>query len=301
MAKQTIDLGIQNDPTTGDSLRDGAQKINENFDELYLGPKRLDWDYTVDDTEYVITMNGHRFFHNFTPEIGTGEEWFRNLFIGDYAGNFNLVPGGSGGARYAISCVGVGAYTLSELTTGNENVAIGTETLALLTTGSNNTGVGSAVLYSNEAGSNNTAVGRQCGVWLASGSDNTFVGKSAGHVATTQAQLTIYNAGVLLGKDSKGTQGASNEIVIGANAGGEGSNTCRIGDNNMIGYRVNVGYTPSVDNDLTTKKYSDDKYTPSEVSNEPTGATKVSNIVTISQADYDAGTPVATTTYLIVG
>lgn len=37
MAKQTIDRGTMNDPATGDSLYVGAGKINDNFDELYVG------------------------------------------------------------------------------------------------------------------------------------------------------------------------------------------------------------------------------------------------------------------------
>ena len=35
MAKQTINLGVQANDGTGDSLRTGAFKINQNFDELY--------------------------------------------------------------------------------------------------------------------------------------------------------------------------------------------------------------------------------------------------------------------------
>ena len=35
MAKQTIDIGTTANDGTGDSLRTGAIKINENFDELY--------------------------------------------------------------------------------------------------------------------------------------------------------------------------------------------------------------------------------------------------------------------------
>ena len=35
MAKQTIDIGSQPNDGTGDSLRDGAQKINNNFNEIY--------------------------------------------------------------------------------------------------------------------------------------------------------------------------------------------------------------------------------------------------------------------------
>ena len=35
MAKQTIDIGSQPNDGTGDSLRQGAQKINSNFNEIY--------------------------------------------------------------------------------------------------------------------------------------------------------------------------------------------------------------------------------------------------------------------------
>jgi hypothetical protein len=35
MAKQTINIGASPDDTTGDSLRVGGDKINDNFDELY--------------------------------------------------------------------------------------------------------------------------------------------------------------------------------------------------------------------------------------------------------------------------
>jgi hypothetical protein len=35
MAKQAINVGTEANDGTGDALRDGAIKINENFDELY--------------------------------------------------------------------------------------------------------------------------------------------------------------------------------------------------------------------------------------------------------------------------
>lgn len=35
MAKQTLDIGTSANDGTGDTLRSGGQKINENFDELY--------------------------------------------------------------------------------------------------------------------------------------------------------------------------------------------------------------------------------------------------------------------------
>lgn len=35
MAKQVIDLGVTDNPATGDTLNEGGDKINDNFDELY--------------------------------------------------------------------------------------------------------------------------------------------------------------------------------------------------------------------------------------------------------------------------
>ena len=36
MTKQTLDIGTNANDGTGDTLRSGGQKINDNFSELYL-------------------------------------------------------------------------------------------------------------------------------------------------------------------------------------------------------------------------------------------------------------------------
>lgn len=47
MAKQTIDIGTTANDGTGDSLRTGAIKINENFDELYAASGTAEITFTI--------------------------------------------------------------------------------------------------------------------------------------------------------------------------------------------------------------------------------------------------------------
>lgn len=261
MAIQLLNLGIKNDPATGDSLYDGGTKINENFTEVYnsLGSfitdapsdgseyarkdgawsvivipdadiKILNWNYSLDNTEYLMTMNSNRYFHNYTPSIGVGEPWFRNLFIGEDAGNFSM----SAIAGEAVATIGIGASSLASITTGHENVGIGTETLSLTTTGEMNTAIGSASLYSNISGIRNTAVGRQAGVWLSSGSNNTFLGSTAGFAKVGGGSLTTINQATLIGSWADGTEGSTNEIAIGYQVNGSGSNTVTLGNDSII-------------------------------------------------------------------
>ena len=69
MAKQTIDIGTTANDGTGDSLRTGAIKINENFDELYAasgtGSGTAEITFTVTPNTqvgYYIFAQDDRFF-----------------------------------------------------------------------------------------------------------------------------------------------------------------------------------------------------------------------------------------------
>ena len=64
---------------------------------------------------------------------------------------------------------------MSNLTSGDENVAIGDEALKANTSGSNNTAVGQNSLYSNTSGSRNVAVGREALNNNITGTQNTAV------------------------------------------------------------------------------------------------------------------------------
>lgn len=70
MTKQTIDIGASANDGTGDSLRTGAIKINENFDELYAASGTVQTTFTITaNTQsgfYVFAQDG-RFFLSDTP------------------------------------------------------------------------------------------------------------------------------------------------------------------------------------------------------------------------------------------
>ena len=131
-------------------------------------------------------------------------------------------------------------------TTGEQNTAIGYDVLPYNTTGNYNVGVGTSALEGNDSGSDNTAVGNSTLV-VGTGSENTAVGAGAlsyasnnqntaiGYLAgsirgTGFSTRTSGTGGIFIGYKARASgQARTNEIVIGTNALGLGSNTAVIG------------------------------------------------------------------------
>jgi hypothetical protein len=114
----------------------------------------------------------------------------------------------------------LGDGALSENTSGENNIAIGHDALHDNTEGDNNVSIGNSSLYNNITGSNNTAIGTDAGYYAGSGftslesvDNSIFVGYRARALNAT---------------------GDTNEIVIGHNIVGLGSNTTVIGNNNTV-------------------------------------------------------------------
>jgi hypothetical protein len=163
--------------------------------------------------------------------------------------------------------VAIGAGSAQATTVGSSNVSVGRSSLARLITGSNNTAIGyqsllgaagSNPFYCTSLGSNamfsatntlyTTAMGERALFSLSSGSYNTVAGAYGLYNITTQANNTAvgYNAGSYVGVTTSpltntsnsiyvgyqargGAIGSSNEIVVGTNAVGFGSNSAVIG------------------------------------------------------------------------
>ena len=116
-------------------------------------------------------------------------------------------------------------------TTGFENTANGSYALRSNTTGSNNTANGSLALYSNTTGVDNTAIGNWALRRNITGSNNVAVGDEAGATVFGGAINITPENSVFIGKGTKSeTNNDTNQIVIGHNAIGDGSNTARIGN-----------------------------------------------------------------------
>jgi hypothetical protein len=104
--------------------------------------------------------------------------------------------------------VAVGSGALYDNINGNNNVATGTSALSKIN-GNNNVATGYQALHNNINGNNNVAIGYKAGYDLTDGSDNIFIGKNV-HSAT-----------------------ATNQIVIGVGADGQGDNTACIGNTDI--------------------------------------------------------------------
>ena len=134
---------------------------------------------------------------------------------------------GKGGGDVAFNTA-LGAFTLNANTTGNSNSAVGYEALRSNTSGGNNTAVGSAALRNNTTGSNNSAVGVNAGRFISDGTNSNAI--------TTNS--------VYLGGSTKAlASGQTNQIVIGHDATGLGSNTAVLGNDSIVttALKGNVG------------------------------------------------------------
>ena len=126
----------------------------------------------------------------------------------------------------------LGYNSMVSISSASYNSALGTNSLYSATTALQNTAVGVEALYAIIASSNNSGIGIRSLGYSTVGSNNTAIGYYAGAFkGTTTAQHTTSGDGnVYIGYQSKASaDSVTNEIVIGTNALGLGSNTAVIG------------------------------------------------------------------------
>lgn len=142
--------------------------------------------------------------------VTTGQQ---NTFIGGSA------AGGTADIT-ASNNASLGNATFFSLTSGSENVALGSNSLFSLSTGANNSAVGIYSLYNIISGGNNIGIGSRAGIYFG---------------ATGTDALTIATGSIYIGNNTRALVNSnSNEVVIGYNAVGLGSNTTTIGSSSTI-------------------------------------------------------------------
>ena len=154
-----------------------------------------------------------------------------NIAIGNDAmqGSFNYSPG--------LYNIGIGTNALKGFGfTGEANVAIGYDAITNASTGSFNVAIGFESLRNNSTGLYNTSVGSGAlrlggAISPASVSQMTALGYGAGRYRGTGTDTnTTGTGGIYIGYQARGsTLAQTNEIVIGVDALGLGSNTAVIG------------------------------------------------------------------------
>jgi hypothetical protein len=158
---------------------------------------------------------------------------------GSYAGIQNLAFGTSalelttsGGYNSAF-----GTEALYTNTSGNGNIAFGVHALRLNTSGAENCAFGGGPMYQNTTGGYNTAIGSLAYYYKSTGSYNVAVGFQAGYNFGTPrsgSNVTSATNCTLIGTYATPlTSGSTNEIVIGYDAIGKGSNTVSIGNSSI--------------------------------------------------------------------
>jgi hypothetical protein len=98
-----------------------------------------------------------------------------------------------------------------------------------------NTGIGTSVLLSITNGGRNTAIGSEALRNITTGSDNIGIGQLAGRRIASDNNNATSSKSIYIGNDTKASfNGNENEIVIGHNAVGNGSNTATIGNSSTL-------------------------------------------------------------------
>ena len=164
----------------------------------------------------------------------------------------------------------IGSTALINNTLGSGNIATGVTALANNTTGNNNVATGQNTLYNNAIGSYNVAIGDATLYYIAIGDNNTAIGSSAGNTISGGAINDIADTSIYLGANTKAlSSGQTNQIVIGYDATGIGSNTVTLGNDSIIttALKGNVGIgttspnaTLTVNGTLSANRISSPEY-----------------------------------------
>ena len=210
-------VGVPTGGTTGQVLK---KLSNTNYDTYWaldgggvpysgasgsvnLGP----YDLTVNELTIGKGLNG----------VANNTALGKRTLFHNTTGNYNTAVGHEAGHN---------------ITTGQYNTAIGQSAMFTATTAGQNTAVGVNALLLATSGGSNVAVGLDTLQHITTGSSNTAIGYNAGsHITGGSTPNTTATNSVFIGRDSKAAaDGQTNQIVIGQNAVGNGSNTATFGN-----------------------------------------------------------------------
>ena len=108
MAKQSLGLGTAANDNTGDTLRVGGDKINDNFDELYtaLGNgTNLTVSVTNPAVGQVLRYNGSTFLPSDYTNLTAALDVNGNSIISTSNGNINIAPNGTGDITLGVGSI----------------------------------------------------------------------------------------------------------------------------------------------------------------------------------------------------
>jgi hypothetical protein len=211
--------------TSGGNLLIGTTTDNLSGAKLQVSGSAT-FSSSVTATSLIVNTSGQTRTITTFYELGSDGA---NIFMGG-GGLSSGTGGGSSNLGSYNTSVGVNALLLN--TTGGYNTAIGVTALRANTTGKNNTANGVSSLFYNTTGSGNTAIGLSALFSNETEGNNCALGFDAGnYIAGGISSNTITNNSIFIGVDTRAAaNNQTNQIVIGYNETGLGSNTTIIGN-----------------------------------------------------------------------
>ena len=180
MAKQSLNIGTTANDNTGDTLRSGGDKINDNFNEIYtaLGNNAsLSIDLSNPATGQVLKYNGTNFVAANYNALSSALDVAGNSIISSSNGNITIAPNGNGDVL---------------ITAGSQTATFDGATGGV--------SVGSTISYKNEytALGNAPAATNTGYFFTVDGDDNPYVNMNitAGGVGNTQVKLLTERSSV---------------------------------------------------------------------------------------------------------
>ena len=129
------------------------------------------------------------------------------------------------------STLGIGFNAMKSDVGGNLSTGVGYQALEYNSTGNSNTGFGALTMNNVTTNNNNSAFGTYALWKLLTGDNNTAIGAKAGRFYGATSELYNVADSIFIGANVKASgDGITNEIAIGVDAVGQGSNTVYIGN-----------------------------------------------------------------------
>jgi len=220
-----------NHPTQGQTFNAKTNDRNIYIKSLLTG-SNLCYSYNANMAVGTSTLHDLSIHTNSVERIGITSAGVVSVIQDMYA---NSVRVGKGGGNIS-SNTALGASTLNApLNIGDNLTAIGHSALYSNLTGVNSTAIGHSALYNNLGGSNNTSVGLYSLYSNVNGNKNVAIGNYSGrYLLDASSPNTTPEDSVFIGYGARSfSNNDTNQIVIGYDAPGNGSNTATLGNNSI--------------------------------------------------------------------
>jgi hypothetical protein len=223
-------------------------ELRSDYNGGSIGIGRYALQYLLGNNFYDIAIGTAALSNNLLGGQNTGIGYY--ALYNNITGNNNVAIGNYSLWKntHGYQDIAIGPFSLYSNTTGWRNIAIGDSALYNNLTSIQNIAIGYASLYKNTYGNFNIAIGDSSLSANTTGSANIAIGGNAGTKTSSGSDNQTSSNSIYIGPDTRAlANGDTNEIVIGLQAVGAGSNSVVIGNDSItktyLKGKLAIGYT----------------------------------------------------------